>query len=306
MTQELISSVPLFEGLAAREMRQLQRAIVEVEHEEGAIVFREGDPGDALYIVVDGIVKISMTSDAGKDIVLNTLSDGEHFGEMSLLDGVARSARATCLRPTRLLRLERTAFLGAISMHPTIAIHVMERFSQRLREADESIGALTDEVDDDEVGAVDAHRIRILGDFIEQGIPFNKTLGVEVIALRTGYCILRIPFHEGLIGDPFRPALHGGVTSMLADTAGGAACFTMLMSASDRVSTVDLRVDYLRPGKAEDVFCEARVIRMGNKVALARMEIFSGRMPDPESEIEREQAIAVATGVYNVSRKDRA
>ncbi len=303
MTQEIIGSVPLFAGLAARELGQLSQALVEVAHPEGHVVFREGDAGDALYIVVEGVVKISMTSGAGRDIVLDTLSAGEHFGEMSLLDGSARSARATCLLPVRLLRLQRTAFLGAITLHPTIAIHVMERFSRRLRDADESIGALADEAADDSIGAADAHRIRILGEFIEQGIPFNKTLGVQVVALRTGYTVLRIPFHEGLIGDPFRPALHGGVTSMLADTAGGAACFTMLTSASDRVSTVDLRVDYLRPGKAEDVFCEARVLRMGNKVALARMEIFSGRMPDPESGTDRDEAIAVATGVYNVSRK---
>lgn len=302
MTQR-IASVPLFAGLGAEEIEPLERAAGELSFADGDIVFREGEPGDGLYVVIEGLVKISMTSGAGKNIVLDTLSEGDHFGEMSLLDGSGHSARATCLRPTRLLKLGRDAFLAAITAHPSIAIHVLERFSQRLRGADESIGALTDEVYDDGVGAADAHRIRILGEFIEQGIPYNKELGVQVIALRTGYAVLRIPFREALIGDPFRPALHGGVTSMLADTAGGCACFTMLMSASERVSTVDLRVDYLRPGKAEDLFCEARVIRMGNKVALARMELFSGGLPEPDSATERIQPIAVATGVYNVSRK---
>lgn len=303
MTSHLIGSIPLFQGLSAKPLRQLERAVEDIEQDEGAVVFTAGDEGDALYIIVDGLVKISMVSDAGNDVVLDTLTDGDHFGEMSLLDGRKRSAQATCLGPTRMLRLGRDAFLGAISLHPTLAIHVMERFSQRLRDADQSIGALTDETQRDELsGAADAHKVRVLGQFIEEGIPFNRELGVEVIALRTGYCVLRVPFREGLIGDPFRPALHGGVTSMIADTAGGAACFTMLTSSSDRVSTVDLRVDYLRPGKAEDVFCEARVVRMGNRVALTKMEIYSGSLPDADDPSEG-NAIAVATAVYNVVRK---
>ena len=81
---------------------------------------------------------------------------------------------------------------------------------------------------------------------------------------------------------------------MIADTAGGAACFTMLASGYDRISTVDLRVDYLRPGRPEDVLCTARVERMGNRVALTRMEIFNSSLTD--------KPIALATAVYSVSR----
>jgi len=130
--------------------------------------------------------------------------------------------------------------------------------------------------------------------FIEEGIPFHKALGIRVQEISTGHVVLRLPFTAALIGDPFRPALHGGVTSMIADTAGGAACFTMLASGYDRISTVDLRVDYLRPGRPEDVLCTARVERMGNRVALTRMEIFNSSLTD--------KPIALATAVYSVSR----
>jgi uncharacterized protein (TIGR00369 family) len=133
--------------------------------------------------------------------------------------------------------------------------------------------------------------------WFEEGIPFNKLLGLRVHMLQRGECILRIPWQDHLIGDVGRPALHGGVTSMIADTAGGCACFTMLDRPTDRVSTVDLRVDYLRPGRAADVVCHAKVVRVGNRVGVARMEVFSG-LPEPGDE-----PIATGQGVYNILRR---
>lgn len=138
--------------------------------------------------------------------------------------------------------------------------------------------------------------------FFEEGIPFNRFLGLRIQVLRLGYCVLGVPWRDVLIGDSTRPAVHGGVTSALADTAGGLACFSMLDNPDDRVSTVDLRVDYLRPGPDQDLLCEAKVVRMGNRVAVARMEVFSGEVP-PAGAPEREAAIASGHGVYNVVRR---
>lgn len=139
-----------------------------------------------------------------------------------------------------------------------------------------------------------------LKEFFEANIPFNRFVGLVVEELTVGACTLRIPWRDELIGDPTRPALHGGVTSMLADTACGAACFTKLPSAADRLSTVDLRVDYLRPGRAADIWCRGVVMRMGNRVAVARSEVFDGALPKPG---EESQPIATAIGVYNVVRR---
>jgi uncharacterized protein (TIGR00369 family) len=83
--------------------------------------------------------------------------------------------------------------------------------------------------------------------FMDELVAFNKHLGVTVYHLTSGHCVLRLPPAPFLTGDPMRPAIHGGVLSTLIDTAGGAACFTRAES-DDRLSTVDLRVDYLRPG----------------------------------------------------------
>lgn len=135
-----------------------------------------------------------------------------------------------------------------------------------------------------------------LVDWFERGIAFNRFVGLKVDTIVRGQCTLRIPWRDVFVGDEQRAALHGGVTSMLADTAGGCACFSMLDRDTDRVATVDLRVDYLRPGSAADVICHAKIVRMGNRVAVARMEVFSG------AAAEGRDPIATGQAVYNIVR----
>ncbi|MEM6989795.1 MAG: hotdog fold thioesterase [Myxococcota bacterium] len=153
-------------------------------------------------------------------------------------------------------------------------------------------------MDDD---ALPQDRHRLLVHWFENGIPFNVHLGLRVDRITRGGAVLRLPFQEAMIGDTRRPALHGGVTSMLADTAGGAACFSMLDNVDDRVSTVDLRVDYLRPGIAADVVCQATVVRMGNRVGVTSMNLWSGGLPDDGATDPK--PFATAHGVYNILRR---
>ncbi len=129
--------------------------------------------------------------------------------------------------------------------------------------------------------------------FMAEEIPFNRYLGIQVAELEAGFARLELPYRDELIGDPFRPAIHGGVLSTMLDTAGGAAVWTEI-APTDRVSTVDLRVDYLRPGPQADLACEARVVRIGNRVGVASMTLFA--IGDPE------RVIADGKGVYNIKR----
>src|SRR3954466_8740822 len=129
---------------------------------------------------------------------------------------------------------------------------------------------------------------------MEELIPFNKVLGIEVADLREGFARLEVPFRPELIGDPFRQALHGGVLSALIDACGGAAAFTMITPPAERVSTIDLRIDYLRPGEPKRIVAEATVMRMGNRVASVDMRTFHTDAPD--------KLIATGKGVYNVKR----
>jgi uncharacterized protein (TIGR00369 family) len=147
---------------------------------------------------------------------------------------------------------------------------------------------------------LDADRASRLRLWFEKGISFNKFLDMKLEAVERGRAVARIPWRHELIGDPTRPAVHGGVLSTLADTAGGAACFAMLDSEEDRISTVDLRIDYLRPGPPADLVCEAVIVRMGRSVAVTRSHIYSGDLPEPGVE---PTPLATAQAVYNVVRR---
>jgi uncharacterized protein (TIGR00369 family) len=132
---------------------------------------------------------------------------------------------------------------------------------------------------------------------LQDVIPFNKHLGIVVEEAREGYTRLLLPYRPEYIGDASRPALHGGVISTLIDTCGGFAVWTQLR-IEDRVSTIDLRVDYLAPGAAEPLYAEGTVVRVGNRVGVVDVRCWQSSTP----------ARTVATGkaVYNIKRKEDA
>jgi uncharacterized protein (TIGR00369 family) len=108
----------------------------------------------------------------------------------------------------------------------------------------------------------------------EEFIPFNKFLGVRATHVERGRVRLEIPWRDELVGDPMRPALHGGVISMLADTAGGMVLWSMIDNPTARISTIDLRVDYLRPGRLEALIADATVVRVGGRVGVCDVRLF--------------------------------
>jgi uncharacterized protein (TIGR00369 family) len=131
--------------------------------------------------------------------------------------------------------------------------------------------------------------------FIEELVPFNKYLGMKIPHVEDGLVRMELPFRPEFIGDAARPALHGGVISTLIDTCGGFAVWSRI-TLEDRVSTIDLRVDYLSPGAPETLIAEARVVRVGNRVAVVDIRAFQPSDPT--------RTIATGKGVYNIKRKD--
>ncbi len=129
---------------------------------------------------------------------------------------------------------------------------------------------------------------------IDNLIPFNKLLGMQLVEIRDGFAKIKVPFKADLIGDPRAQALHGGLISAAMDTVGGAAGMTTLVSFEDKISTIDIRVDYLRPGKGADLFVEGEIARSGNRIVVTRMIAYQEY---------REKPIAEGKGVYNVKRK---
>jgi len=133
----------------------------------------------------------------------------------------------------------------------------------------------------------------IFKEIVENFIPLHKELGVKLIDIQEGYAKIMIPFKPELVGDPRTNALHGGIISLALDSVGGAAAMTTLVSPDDKISTIDMRVDYLRPGKPQDFYAEGELGRSGNRIVVTRMIAYH----------EKEKPIAEGKGVYNVKRK---
>jgi uncharacterized protein (TIGR00369 family) len=127
---------------------------------------------------------------------------------------------------------------------------------------------------------------------MEEIVPFNRLLGLRGESASEGRCVLRLPVRSELVGDPRRPAIHGGVISSLIDTAGGVAAWSAL-GEDETVSTVDLSVDFLEAaGLDGDLRASAELLRKGNRVCHVRVSVTQG-----------EVLVAEGRGVYNVHRR---
>ena len=132
-----IKQVPLFKSLQPEDSRRIADLLKDQYLKRGDVLFRKGDEGQALYLIIQGKIKISVTSRLGDEVILAIMSDGDFFGEMALLDGLPRSADAVANEDTNLLVLRRTEFLSFIMRNETAAMSILFALSHRLRKADD-------------------------------------------------------------------------------------------------------------------------------------------------------------------------
>lgn len=133
MTVNLLSRIPLFADLPLQELDRLVSALDVCELKDREILFREGDPGEHFYVVVDGVLEVLMAEDTTDELLLNVLHQGEYFGEMSLIapDG-QRTATVRSRGMSVLLSMSRAQFLNLTKQHPELAVSMVRVLSQRL------------------------------------------------------------------------------------------------------------------------------------------------------------------------------
>jgi uncharacterized membrane protein len=134
--QELLANIPLFESLTEEDLATLTARVEAFEFAEGEVIFRQGDEGSSLYLIEDGAVDISY-GDGVTRVALATLSTGQYFGELSLFDGAPRSATATALKRSRLIRLGRGELADFVQKNPRAALSIIAEMSERLRQTNE-------------------------------------------------------------------------------------------------------------------------------------------------------------------------
>src|SRR5450759_1280498 len=139
---ELFSKVPLFEGVSPEDRAALARAATLRTYRRGETIVQQGQPGDAFYVLVRGRVAVAIIAPDGREVVLNTLGEGDHFGEMALLDDAPRSASVIAQEKSDLAILSRAVFLNLLKSNFVLTRALLGAFSARLRRANATIEGL--------------------------------------------------------------------------------------------------------------------------------------------------------------------
>lgn len=134
-----LKQVPLFASLPDEDVRTLMSVAKRRTFRSGEVIFHRDDPGQVLYVIKEGKVKICLISPDGQEISLVVFGKGECFGEIALLDGLPRSADAIALEKVECYTLQRSDFHNSIMKNPKIAIQVLEVLSKRLRSTDQQV-----------------------------------------------------------------------------------------------------------------------------------------------------------------------
>ena len=141
-TADFLSTVPLLSRIPFVELQRIADVTRVKHYPKGSVILFEQDPGDALFIVRAGRVKVVLIGDEGKEVILGVLGVGEHFGELSLIDDQPRSAHVISMEDSDLVVLHRDDFRRRVEANPAVAWAMLVELSRRLRQADSKIGNL--------------------------------------------------------------------------------------------------------------------------------------------------------------------
>jgi len=142
MSVDLLRSIPLFDSLNHEELTGLAELLKRQVYSKHDTIFWMHEKGDHLYIVENGIVRISYTDKEGQETDLATLKEGSFFGELSLIDGGPHSATARAATETVLLKLDRASFYHFLTTHQKLSYALLQVLSQRLRANTAKVGGI--------------------------------------------------------------------------------------------------------------------------------------------------------------------
>ncbi|MFC2134773.1 Crp/Fnr family transcriptional regulator [Bacteroidota bacterium] len=140
---ELLLYVPIFAELPDDTIAKIAQIGSKKVYTRDTVILMEEDAGTALFVIIKGKVKVSRTSNDGREVILSILNESDFFGEMAILDGLNRSATVTSLEDSELFIIQRSDFLDLLKVHPEISIALLYELTQRLRGADMKIKSLS-------------------------------------------------------------------------------------------------------------------------------------------------------------------
>jgi CRP/FNR family cyclic AMP-dependent transcriptional regulator len=138
----MLANVPLFSGLEKGDLDTIAAHGVTRSFARNTVVITEGDTSDSLYLILEGRVKVFLTDDHGREVILRTQGPGEYFGEMALMDEGPRSASVMTAEPSKLCVISRAGFTECLNRHPSIAMALIQHLSRRVRALTENVRGL--------------------------------------------------------------------------------------------------------------------------------------------------------------------
>ncbi len=138
----LLRNVPMFSLLSGVQLLLLAQVLLRKPYPRNSTVVAAGDPSDALYIVISGRLKVTISDKEGREAILAILNQGDFFGEMGLIDQAPRSATVVTIESCELLTITRTDFMKCLQKNFDLAMNVIRGLVERLRQADNKIGSL--------------------------------------------------------------------------------------------------------------------------------------------------------------------
>ncbi|GEO94838.1 MULTISPECIES: Crp/Fnr family transcriptional regulator [Kocuria] len=142
MDIDVLRRAPLFASLDDQAFAALTEELTEVDLSRGSTLFHEGDPGDQLYFIVSGKIKLGRTAADGRESLVAIMGPGELFGEMALFDPSPRSTSATAVSETRLAGLKHENLKKVIERSPDVSAQLLQALARRLRRTNESLADL--------------------------------------------------------------------------------------------------------------------------------------------------------------------
>jgi CRP/FNR family cyclic AMP-dependent transcriptional regulator len=139
---DVVRQAPLFAALDDEASTALRSTMATVDLGRGEVLFQEGDPGDRLYVIIDGKVKLGRASGDGRENLLAVLGPGEMFGELSLFDPGPRNATATAVADTTLIGLGNEDLTTWLAGRPDVARQLLRALARRLRRTNEALADL--------------------------------------------------------------------------------------------------------------------------------------------------------------------
>jgi CRP-like cAMP-binding protein len=139
---EVVRKAPLFTALDDAAAASLRTSMDLVKINKGAFLFREGDSGEHVYVIVEGKLKLGTSSGDGRENLLSILGPGEMFGELSLFDPGPRTSTATAVTDVKLLSLGHEKLIPWLRENPEVSLQLLARLAQRLRRTNEAVGDL--------------------------------------------------------------------------------------------------------------------------------------------------------------------